>query len=122
VSEFYLTKNLGVLGEAGICLIQDPSLGERIRLLINHGKPRRDEHSLIGRNSRIDTLQAGFSNVMLNRFEEFQIIRKSQAKRYLDELASIEGLGLPIWILESDQNVHLFAIQTERRDELQVFF
>jgi len=118
---FYPTKNLGALGEAGMCLTQDSNLEERIRLLINHGQPKRDEHVLIGRNSRIDTLQAGFLNVMLNRFEEFQLIRKRQAKRYLDELASIEGLGLPIGILELYHNAHLFAIQTERRDELQVF-
>jgi dTDP-4-amino-4,6-dideoxygalactose transaminase len=118
---FYPTKNLGALGEAGMCLTQDSNLEERIRLLINHGQPRRDEHSLVGRNSRIDTLQAGFLNVMLDRFEEFQLTRKLQSKRYLDELASIEGLGLPIGILQSDHNAHLFAIQTERRDELQVF-
>jgi dTDP-4-amino-4,6-dideoxygalactose transaminase len=38
---FYPTKNLGALGEAGMCLTQDSNLEERIRLLINHGQPRR---------------------------------------------------------------------------------
>lgn len=121
MSEFYPTKNLGVLGEAGICLIQDPSLEDRIRLLINHGMPRRDHHVLVGRNSRIDTLQAGFLNVMLDRFEEFQVIRKRQANRYLDSLMEIKELYLPEGILKSDHNAYLFIIQTERRDELQVF-
>ena len=118
---FYPTKNLGSLGEAGMCLTQDPSLEDRIRLLINHGQPRRDEHVLIGRNSRIDTLQAGFLNVMLDRFEEFQVIRKRQANRYLYSFMEIKGLYLPEGILKADHNAHLFVIQTERRDELQVF-
>jgi dTDP-4-amino-4,6-dideoxygalactose transaminase len=118
---FYPTKNLGALGEAGMCLTQDSNLEERIRLLINHGQPRRDEHSLVGRNSRIDTLQAGFLNVMLDRFEEFQVIRKRQAKRYLDSLLEIEGLNLPEGVLEADHNAHLFVIQSDRRDELRIF-
>jgi dTDP-4-amino-4,6-dideoxygalactose transaminase len=118
---FYPTKNLGALGEAGMCLTQDSNLEERIRLLINHGQPRRDEHSLVGRNSRIDTLQAGFLNVMLDRFEEFQVIRKLQAKRYLDSLMEIKGLNLPEGVLEADHNAHLFVIQSARRDELRIF-
>jgi UDP-2-acetamido-2-deoxy-ribo-hexuluronate aminotransferase len=118
---FYPTKNLGALGEAGMCLTQDSNLEKRIRLLINHGQPRRDEHSLVGRNSRIDTLQAGFLNVMLDRFGDFQVIRKRQAKRYLDSLIEIKGLNLPVGVLDSDHNAHLFVIQTEQREELRIF-
>lgn len=118
---FYPTKNFGALGEAGMCLTQDSNLEKRIRLLINHGQTQRDKHSLIGRNSRIDTLQAGFLNVMLDRFDEFQVIRKRQAKLYLDSLMEIKGLNLPEGLMEVDHNAHLFVIQSDQRDDLQAY-
>ncbi|WPR73482.1 DegT/DnrJ/EryC1/StrS family aminotransferase [Algoriphagus sp. NG3] len=118
---FYPTKNLGALGEAGMCLTSSPRLAERIKMLINHGQLMRDEHQLIGRNSRIDTLQAGFLNVFLERFENHQMIRKKFAKYYLSNLSLIEQIQLPQGILEPDHNSHLFVIQIDKRDELKDF-
>lgn len=118
---FYPTKNLGALGEAGMCLTQEAELAKKIRLLLNHGQPIRDQHELVGRNSRIDTIQAAFLNVMLEDFEANQQMRKKIAKRYLDAFSGIEGLGLPSGILDSDHNAHLFVIQSEKRNELRDF-
>ncbi|GAB3217521.1 DegT/DnrJ/EryC1/StrS family aminotransferase [Algoriphagus aestuariicola] len=118
---FYPTKNLGALGEAGMCLTQDAELARRLCLLLNHGQPVRDEHELVGRNSRIDTIQAAFLNVFLEDFEANQRKRKTLAKRYLDELSALSELRLPEGILESDHNAHLFVVQTDRRDELKSF-
>ncbi|GAA0879551.1 DegT/DnrJ/EryC1/StrS family aminotransferase [Algoriphagus jejuensis] len=118
---FYPTKNLGALGEAGMCLTQDERIAERIRLLLNHGQPLRDQHVLIGRNSRVDTLQAAFLNVLLEDFEINQVKRKAIARRYLSAFAGIDELMLPSRILEADHNAHLFVVRTERRDELRTF-
>ena len=118
---FYPTKNLGALGEAGMCLTQDAALAKQIRLLLNHGQPIRDHHELVGRNSRIDTLQAAFLNVMLEDFESNQLKRKLIARRYLNAFSGIEALKLPIGILDSVHNGHLFVIQTENRDKLKGF-
>jgi UDP-2-acetamido-2-deoxy-ribo-hexuluronate aminotransferase len=118
---FYPTKNLGSLGEAGMCLTQDETLATRIRLLLNHGQPVRDQHELIGRNSRIDTLQAAFLNVLLEDFEKNQSRRKAIAKRYLAAFNGIDELKLPSGILEDDHNAHLFVVRTERRDKLKTF-
>lgn len=118
---FYPTKNLGTLGEAGMCLTQDSGLAEKIRLLLNHGQPVRDQHEMVGRNSRIDTLQAAFLNVFLEDFQENQRKRKVIAKQYLNAFSGIDGLSLPFDILKEDHNAHLFVIQTERRNELKAF-
>ena len=118
---FYPTKNLGALGEAGMCLTQDPELSEKISLLINHGQPRRDEHVLVGRNSRIDSLQAGFLNVFLSYFDAFQKRRKYLAIRYLTELSNIIELRFLTGISEEDYSIHLFPIFLERRDELKIY-
>lgn len=118
---FYPTKNLGALGEAGMCLTQNSNLATQIRMLLNHGQPVRDQHEFVGRNSRIDTVQAALLNVMLDDFAANQNKRKAIAKRYLEAFSGIESLRLPIGILDSNHNVHLFVIQTERRDELKTF-
>lgn len=118
---FYPTKNLGALGEAGMCLTQNSEIAKNIRLLLNHGQPVRDQHELVGRNSRIDTLQAAFLNVMLEDFDENQKRRKAIAKKYLEAFDGIAELILPKGILAEDHNVHLFVIQADRRDELRSF-
>ncbi len=118
---FYPTKNLGALGEAGMCLTNSEELAEKLRLLLNHGQSKRDQHELIGRNSRIDSIQAGFLQVMMSRWEEGQQIRKAHAAIYYDQLAEIEDIRLPEGIENPDHNAHLFVIQTSRRDELKDF-
>ncbi|NVJ85174.1 MAG: DegT/DnrJ/EryC1/StrS family aminotransferase [Algoriphagus sp.] len=118
---FYPTKNLGALGEAGMCLTQDRNLGEKIRFLSNHGQSKRDEHIMVGRNSRIDTLQAAFLNVLLENFESYQQKRKSLVKIYLEELSELEGLQLPHDVLEPNHNAHLFVVKSSRRNELKEF-
>ncbi len=118
---FYPTKNYGALGEAGMCLTSSAELAERIRLLANHGQPVRDIHTLIGRNSRIDSIHAGFLNVILNFFDDFQTRRKVLSKIYLERLSGIPDLVLPVGILEESHNAHLFAIQTSGRDKLKTF-
>jgi dTDP-4-amino-4,6-dideoxygalactose transaminase len=118
---FYPTKNLGALGEAGMCLTQNSQLAEKIRLLLNHGQPIRDQHESVGRNSRIDTLQAAFLTVMLEDFEKNQATRKEIAKSYLEAFDGISELILPKAILESDHNAHLFVVQTNQREKLNGF-
>jgi dTDP-4-amino-4,6-dideoxygalactose transaminase len=118
---FYPTKNLGALGEAGMCLTSSKELADKIRLISNHGQPVRDQHELVGRNSRIDSIQAGFLNVFLEKWEDNLAKRKSLAQIYLKELAGISDIRLPSGLELSDHNAHLFVIQTERRDELKAF-
>ncbi|PZX59224.1 DegT/DnrJ/EryC1/StrS aminotransferase family protein [Algoriphagus ratkowskyi] len=118
---FYPTKNLGSLGEAGMCLTGSSELSDRIKMLLNHGQLVRDQHEMVGRNSRIDSLQAGFLNVFLERFNSFQTLRKKYAELYLEGLAVIEDLKLPSGILEECHNAHLFVIQTSQREELRSF-
>jgi hypothetical protein len=118
---FYPTKNLGALGEAGMCITENVFLAQQMRLLSNHGQLQRGKHELIGRSSRSDTIQAGFLNVMADEFEGFQKKEKAFATLYLDGLKDITQIKLPLSILEPDGNALLFVIQTQRRDELQLF-
>jgi dTDP-4-amino-4,6-dideoxygalactose transaminase len=90
-------------------------------MMVNHGQSSRDIHDLLGKNARIDTIQAGFLNVMLEHFSSFQKIRKELARLYLKNLNGIGDLILPTGLLQPEHNCHLFVIQTNLRDELKVF-
>ncbi len=57
---FYPTKNLGALGDGGAMAFADPLKAQRGREIANHGQSKRDVHQRLGRNSRLDTLQAAF--------------------------------------------------------------
>ena len=118
---FYPTKNLGALGEAGGLSTKDSSMDRKIRLLINHGQEVRDTHEIVGRNARIDTLQAGLLRVKLSYFDNWQKKRKALAKVYLEGLRGLTAIQFPNGILEEDHNAHLFVIQTRKRDNLKMY-
>ena len=54
-TSFYPGKNLGAYGDAG-AVRDDEDIVRRVRLMANHGSPRRYVHEIIGWNSRLDTL------------------------------------------------------------------
>src|SRR5690606_34911960 len=116
---FHPTKNIGVIGEAGMITCKDKALEQQIRILLNHGQSERDVHPLQGRNSKMDSLQAAFLNVKLRHFNSWQATRKKLASIYLHELQGISEIDLPNGIMAEDHNAHLFAIQTAQRDKLK---
>ncbi|MCH7398134.1 DegT/DnrJ/EryC1/StrS family aminotransferase [Belliella sp. DSM 107340] len=118
---FYPSKNLGALGEAGALITQDKTLAEKLKTLRNHGQEIRDHHVSVGRNARIDTIQAGFLNVILNHFENWQAKRKSLAKIYMQNLKDLNWIQLPLGTDLSDHNNHLFVIRTQHRDQLKAY-
>lgn len=118
---FYPTKNLGALGEAGLMTTQDQALAQKLRVILNHGQADKDVHTLVGRNSKIDTLQAAFLNVKIRHFREWQVKRKKLARLYLKELTGIEEMRLPEGILDENHNAHLFTIRLNQRDALSSY-
>jgi len=68
---FYPGKNLGALGDGGAVVTSDLALARRIRSLANHGRSDTDRHlhPRIGRNSRLDTLQAAVLSAKLPRLD-----------------------------------------------------
>ena len=67
----FTLANLGAFGDAGAVVTDDEALADRIRSLGNHGR-RRDAghiHTLVGRNSRLDALQAAVLSAKLPRLD-----------------------------------------------------
>ncbi|MDD2321927.1 MAG: DegT/DnrJ/EryC1/StrS family aminotransferase [Geobacteraceae bacterium] len=118
---FYPGKNLGAFGDGGAVVTNDQRLAEAVRMLGNYGSRKKYEHELAGGNSRLDPVQAALLRVKLPYLDEWNARRASLAKRYLENLAHVGDLVLPL-IREDVQSAwHLFVVQTEHRDQLQLF-
>lgn len=115
---FYPGKNLGALGDAGAVTTNDKDLAETIRALANYGSSKKYVFKYIGRNSRLDEIQAAVLDIKLKHLDEDNALRKKVAKYY------IEKIKHPDIILPKMENwdrhvFHIFPIRCNRRDELQ---
>src|SRR5262249_24537232 len=67
---FYPGKNLGAFGEAGSVVTNDDELRKKIQMLLDHGQSAKYRHSLIGRNARMDGIQAAVLRLKLAHLAE----------------------------------------------------
>ena len=74
---FYPSKNLGAFGDAGALVTNDTDTAERARLIANHGQISKNRHTIIGRNSRMDGIQAAVLSVKLGRLDGWLENRRS---------------------------------------------
>jgi dTDP-4-amino-4,6-dideoxygalactose transaminase len=123
---FYPTKNLAALGDAGAVTTDDAAFAERVRSLRAHGEVRLAErrsyhHEAIGRNSRLDALQAAVLLVKLERLEAWQAARIENARFYDRALAGIDGLRPPPPSPDGRHVYHQYVVRAERRDALASF-
>jgi dTDP-4-amino-4,6-dideoxygalactose transaminase len=117
-TSFYPGKNLGAYGDAGAVLTGDDGLAARVRLLGAHGSPRKYEHTVVGFNSRLDTLQAVVLSAKLRRLEGWNTARRAAAARYADLLGGLDEVRLPV-VLDGNLPVwHLYVVRVPDRDHV----
>jgi perosamine synthetase len=94
---FYPNK-LVTTGEGGIVLTDDAVLAERCRALRNlcFQPGKRFVHEELGWNFRLSNLQAAVGVAQLERLDEFIARKRKMGEAYLEQLAEIPGLLLPI--------------------------
>lgn len=117
---FYPGKNLGALGDAGAVTTNDKELADTIQALANYGSAKKYVFRYIGRNSRLDEIQAAVLDVKLRHLDEDNALRRQVARYY------IEHIMHPDIILPEVENwdrhvFHIFPIRSSRRDELQKY-
>jgi dTDP-4-amino-4,6-dideoxygalactose transaminase len=118
---FYPGKNLGAYGDAGAVTTSDPELGQRIRMLANHGRTTKYAHQFEGRNSRLDALQAAVLLVKLRHLDEWTEKRRSLALRYSEGLQGVGDLMLPGELPGYRHVYHLYVVRSAARDGLRHF-
>ncbi len=118
-TSFYPGKNLGAYGDAGAVLTSDGELAEKVRLLGSHGSARKYDHSALGYNSRLDSLQAVVLSAKLRRLDGWNDERRMAAKRYDALLAGPEpAVTTPTVAAGSEPVWHLYVVQVDRRDDV----
>ncbi|MEX0612250.1 MAG: DegT/DnrJ/EryC1/StrS family aminotransferase, partial [Pirellulales bacterium] len=114
---FYPSKNLGACGDGGAVVTRRSELAERIRMLRNYGQRTKNSYSMLGYNSRLDTLQAAILGVKLRYLEQANQQRREAAARY-GELLKNSDLVLPCERPGITHVYHLYVVRHPQRDEL----
>ncbi len=111
---FYPTKNLGAFGDGGLCVTNDPSLEEHLRVLRFYGF-RNDRHAHCeGFNSRLDELQAAILRVKLRHLSGAIEARREIARTYTNALT--DSSYRPVAeVPDGTHTYHLFVVQTPDR-------
>jgi dTDP-4-amino-4,6-dideoxygalactose transaminase len=115
---FFPSKNLGAAGDAGMVLVDDDALADRVRLYRLHGARPKYVHHVVGANLRIDTIQAAILRVKRPHLAAWHAKRRANARAYHQLLAST-----PL-VLPADAPGHVwhhFVVRAPRRDELRAY-
>lgn len=114
---FYPGKNLGAMGDGGAVTTNDAQLAETVRALGNYGSHKKYVHDYLGRNSRLDELQAAVLDVKLRHLDADNARRQQIAAQYINKVKN-PAIVLPT---PSESVYHIFPVLSARRDELQAY-
>ena len=118
---FYPAKNLGAFGDGGAVVTSHADLADRVRTLANHGRSHgasHYEHTYVGMNSRLDTLQAVLLSGKLAFLDAWTQRRIALAARYR-EMVSGTGLRLTGVASQARHSYHLFVVRVAGRDAVR---
>ena len=116
---FYPGKNLGACGEGGAVTTNSGEVARKVRMLRDHGQPKKYYHDIEGYNGRLDALQAGLLSVKLRCLTEWNRQRQEAATHYDEMLSSVEGLVRPFCPAWSRPVYHLYVVRVDDREGLQ---
>ena len=116
---FYPGKNLGAYGDAGGISTNNKNLYDNILYIRNNGSIIKYQHDYIGRNSRLDTIQAVVLNNKLPYLDTWNEKRREIVTLYNKRLKNI--VTIPTVIDNVIPVYHLYVIQTNERDNLREY-
>ena len=120
---FYPGKNLGCYGDGGAICTSNELLYKRVKLLHNLGVEQKNTHITKGRNSKLDTIQAGILRIKLKYLDEWNEKRNRIANIYMNELKEVNSIILPYIEKNINSVWHLFVIRilNDKREDLKKY-
>lgn len=115
---FFPSKNLGAMGDAGMCLTNNDELAKRLVQLRVHGENPKYFHKWVGLNSRLDTIQAAILKVKLPHLENWSDARRKNAQYYYNNLNNVSEIKLPLIHEKATSIYNQFTLIAENRDDL----
>ncbi len=115
---FYPGKNLGAFGDAGLILTNSKGLAEKLKIFRNQGNKNKYYHLVLGRNNRMDTIQAAVLDIKLKYLDEWNRKRQEVAQYYNRNLAELD-LKLPV---VPDYTTHIYHQYVLRAQGLNTKF
>lgn len=115
---FFPSKNLGAMGDAGMCLTNNDELAARLTQLRVHGENPQYFHKWVGLNSRLDTIQASVLKVKLPYLENWSDARRKNAQYYYSKLNDVPQIKTPFIHEKATSIYNQFTLLAEDRDEL----
>lgn len=117
---FYPTKNLGSLGDAGAITTNYEYIATTIKTLRNYGSKVKYHNELIGHNSRLDEIQAGFLRIKLKKLDKINIHKNRLAYIYNNELNDTRFIK-PLCSPDYFHVYHIYNIRHPERDKLKAY-
>lgn len=120
-TSFFPAKNLGCYGDGGAIFTNDDDLAAKMRMIANHGQIERYYHSVIGVNSRLDSIQAAILVVKLKYLDDYAKARNEVAEKYDAAFSEIAELQIPVREKNSTHVFHQYTLRVKNRmrDDLQ---
>jgi len=116
---FYPAKNLGAYGDGGLVATNNSMLYKKLLALRNLGSIKKNDHFLIGMNSRLDTIQSVVLRRKLKTLLKMNEKRRKIGLIYDRLLKPIKEIKLTKTNKGSSR--HLYVIRTKHRNKLISF-
>jgi dTDP-4-amino-4,6-dideoxygalactose transaminase len=114
----YCSKTLGAYGEAGVCVTDDGSLAERMRMLRDHGSRHRYQHEVMGVNARMDEIQAAILRVKLRYLDRWNSARQAHAEAFTQRLQGTVDV-VPTTAAWATHAYYVYVVQVPDRERVQ---
>ena len=122
-TSFFPAKPLGCYGDGGAIFTDDDEMASLLRSIAVHGKGREKyENIRLGRNSRLDSIQAAVLLPKLAAFEKYEVDAVNNAARlYSEKLRNLPVVtpAVPDGFLSSWAQYTLLCADTGTRNNLQ---
>jgi len=123
---FYPSKNLGAYGDGGMVVTNDVTLADRLRTFRWYGMRDRSRAEELGRNSRLDELQAAILRVKLRYLDQWNEARRRNAMVYQQafqkhppQKGPTKEVILPQELPGYRHVYHLYPIRIPQRDQVR---
>jgi UDP-2-acetamido-2-deoxy-ribo-hexuluronate aminotransferase len=124
ITSFFPAKPLGCYGDGGAIFTDNDEWAEQLRSLTVHGKGKEKYDNIrLGRNSRLDTIQAAILSVKFKAFREYELTDINQwANEYTKRLKdTVKVPVVPDGYYSSWAQYTLLLSSEEQRNGLQSY-